>query len=142
MLRQQTELLDAIRESGVFVLGDLGYQGLAKEVGIRAIIPRKKTKNETIEDRDRRHIFNKGLSSTRIKAEHAHAKMKWWRSLRDWRRPALDILVTAAKRFASTLANPIIEFASRAPMTTPPCSMHARSWRTMSRFLSRLQSSS
>lgn len=84
MLRNQTALLAVLATAGVFVMADRGYQGLSSELGILAILPRKRPRNGEVEEGSR--DYNHGQSSVRIRVEHAIGRMKWWRSMRDWRR--------------------------------------------------------
>ncbi len=50
------------------------------------ITPAYKNRYHDITADDR--MFNRALSSLRMPVEHAIGRMKWWRALHYWRRPA------------------------------------------------------
>lgn len=81
MLRAQTALLLALVASGALIVGDQGYRGLRRDIGGRAWVPDIKPRRGVRPARDTEH------SLVRMPVEHAIGRMKWWRVLRDWRRP-------------------------------------------------------
>jgi len=90
MLRSQTALMAMLSvavTAGAVVLADRGYRTLYKDLGADGVItPIYKNHNQPLSDEARR--FNRGLSSRRIRVEHAIGAMKWWHTLDYWRRPA------------------------------------------------------
>jgi DDE superfamily endonuclease/Helix-turn-helix of DDE superfamily endonuclease len=81
MLRSQTALLLALLASGALIVGDQGYRGLRRDVGARAWVPDVKPRRGVRPARDTDHAL------VRMPVEHAIGRMKWWRAMRDWRRP-------------------------------------------------------
>ena len=87
MLRAQIGLLGVLAATTATVLGDKAYVGLRADLGAdRALTPWVKPRGGvlSVEDRDANHL----LSSLRMPVEHAVGRMKWWRALHYWRRPA------------------------------------------------------
>lgn len=101
MLRAQATLLALLATSSALVLADSGYQGLRTEIGNRALLPWRKPRGADLPKGDR--VANRALSSVRISVEHAIGRMKWWRTMSYWRRPA-DRFGDTAKAIA-TLAS-------------------------------------
>ena len=67
-------------------MADKGYIGLHHDVGVNAVcsIPKPPGKDRSFEAR----LYNRVLSSMRMPVEHAIGRLKWWRVMRHWRRPA------------------------------------------------------
>lgn len=90
MLRAQSALMMTLVtavSTGTVVLADRGYRTLSKDLGDDGvIIPVYKPRYQPLGDIDR--MFNRALSSLRMPVEHAIGRMKWWRALHYWRRPA------------------------------------------------------
>ncbi len=90
MLRAQGALmmmLAAAVAAGTVILADRGYPTLSRDLGDQGVItPAYKNRYHDITDTDR--MFNRALSSLRMPVEHAIGRMKWWRALHYWRRPA------------------------------------------------------
>ena len=89
MLRSQTQLLvalGAIAAAGVWVMGDKGYQGLGSDIGVNAVCGQAKPRGRSRSMENR--IYNRVLSSMRMPVEHAIGRLKWWRAMTHWRRPA------------------------------------------------------
>lgn len=86
MLQAQTSLLALLTAASVLVLADSGYRGLRNDIGNRALLPWRKPNGSDLPEGDR--IANRALSSVRIAVEHAIGRMKWWRTMHYWRRPA------------------------------------------------------
>jgi hypothetical protein len=87
MLRAQVGLLAVLAATTATVLADKAYVGLRHDLGPdRALTPWVRPRGGvlSVEDRDANHL----LSSLRMPVEHAIGRMKWWRALRYWRRPA------------------------------------------------------
>jgi hypothetical protein len=87
MLRAQVGLLGVLAATTATVVADKAYVGLRVDLGPeRALTPWVKPRGGvlSVEDRDANHL----LSSLRMPVEHAVGRMKWWRALRYWRRPA------------------------------------------------------
>jgi len=87
MLRAQLGLLAVLGATTATVLGDKAYIGLKHDIDPDGVLtpwvkPRRGVLS--VEDRDANHL----LSSMRMPVEHAIGRMKWWRALRYWRRPA------------------------------------------------------
>jgi len=81
MLRAQAGLLATLLAAGVLVVADQGYRGLRADLGERAWVPAMKARRGTRAARDTEHAL------VRMPVEHAIGRMKWWRVMRDWRRP-------------------------------------------------------
>jgi hypothetical protein len=90
MLRAQSGLmmvLAAAVAAGTVVLADRGYPTLWKDLGNEGVItPVYANKHHPISGID--HMFNRALSSMRMPVEHAIGRLKWWKALHYWRRPA------------------------------------------------------
>lgn len=89
MLRAQTDLLATlglIAAAGVWVLGDKAYQGLVSDIGWNAVTGTLKPKGKPRSMENR--LYNRILSSMRMPVEHAIGRLKWWRAMTHWRRPA------------------------------------------------------
>ena len=87
MLRAQLALLAVLGATTATVLADRAYVGLRHDIDPDGVLtPWVKPRGGTlsVEDRDANHQ----LSSLRMPVEHAIGRMKWWRALRYWRRPA------------------------------------------------------
>ncbi len=89
MLRSQSELLatlGAVAAMGVWVMGDRAYESLESEIGPLAVTGTKKPrgKERSMENR----LYNRVVSSMRMPVEHAIGRLKWWRAMTHWRRPA------------------------------------------------------
>jgi transposase-like protein len=87
MLRAQVGLLAVLGATTATVLADKAYVGLKYDIDPDGVLtPWKKPRGGVLsdDDRDANHL----LSSLRIPVEHAIGRMKWWRALRYWRRPA------------------------------------------------------
>ena len=87
MLRAQVALLAALGATTATVLADKAYVGLKHDIDPDGVLtPWVKPRGGVLsdEDRDANHL----LSSLRMPVEHAVGRMKWWRALRYWRRPA------------------------------------------------------
>lgn len=87
MLRSQVDLLAALGSTTATVLADKAYVGLRHDIGEDAVLtPWVKPRGGVLsdEDRDANHL----LSSLRMPVEHAIGRLKWWRAMRQWRRPA------------------------------------------------------
>lgn len=87
MLRAQAGLLSVLAATTATVLADKAYVGLRHDMDPDAVLtPWVKPRGGTlsVEDRDANHL----LSSLRMPVEHAIGRMKWWRAMRYWRRPA------------------------------------------------------
>jgi hypothetical protein len=85
MLRAQGALLAALLAAGVAVVADKGYRGLPKDLGDEAIVPIDKPRRRPRDEFD--VMWNTEHSRLRIPVEHAIGRMKWWRAMREWRRP-------------------------------------------------------
>ena len=84
MLRSQTGLLAALGGAWA-VLGDLGYLGLAHDIGEeRVIIPEHRRGGRVLTDSDK--IHNRDLAVLRVRVEHAIGRMKNWKAMRHHRR--------------------------------------------------------
>lgn len=81
MLHAQTALLLALVASGALIVADQGYRGLRRELGRRVWVPDIKPRGGVRPARDTDHAL------MRMPVEHAIGRMKWWRVMRDWRRP-------------------------------------------------------
>src|SRR5688572_5616690 len=81
MLHAQTALLLALVASGALIVADQGYRGLRRELVGRVWVPDIKPRGGVRPARDTDHAL------VRMPVEHAIGRMKWWRVLRDWRRP-------------------------------------------------------
>jgi len=92
MLRDQTALLGVLADSGVIVHMDKAYRGLRRELGDRAQVPRLKTRRQPRSDADKAN--DRRLSTQRMPVEHAIGRMKWWKALGHWRRPAAALART------------------------------------------------
>lgn len=80
------------------VLADKGYVGLKYDIDPEGVLtPWVKPRGGelSVEDRDANHM----LSSLRMPVEHAIGRIKWWRAMRYWRRPA-DRFNTGGKAVA------------------------------------------
>lgn len=89
MLRAQSELLAAlglVTAAGVLVLGDKAYQSLTDDIGWLAVTGTKKPRGKTRSMENR--LWNRVLSSMRMPVEHAIGRLKWWKAMHYWRRPA------------------------------------------------------
>lgn len=88
MLRAQTGLLAALGVAWL-VLGDRGYQGLQKDIGVdRVATPDyqyKRSGRRPLDDGDR--AYNHDQASIRVRVEHHIAGLKRWRGFRYHRRP-------------------------------------------------------
>lgn len=87
MLRNQVALLGVLAATTAVVLADKAYVGLKDDMDPNGLLtPWKKPRGGelSVEDRDANHL----LSSLRMPVEHAIGRMKWWKALRYWRRPA------------------------------------------------------
>lgn len=101
MLRAQLGLFAVLTVIGANVLVDKAYQGLWRELGERVVVPHL-TPRGTTKTRAQR-LREQHLSGQRMPVEHAVGRMKWWRELRYWRRPAerFDIVGKAIATLAS-----------------------------------------
>lgn len=81
MLRAQAGLLAALLAAGALVVADQGYRGVRAELGDRLWVPDMKPRRGRRPRRDTEHAL------ARMPVEHAIGRMKWWRAMRDWRRP-------------------------------------------------------
>lgn len=89
MLRAQTELLATlglITAAGVWVLGDKAYQSLTNDIGLLAVVGSAKPRGRERSMENR--LYNRVLSSMRMPVEHAIGRLKWWKAMHYWRRPA------------------------------------------------------
>lgn len=89
MLRSQTELLAtlaAVASMGVWVMGDKAYESLTHEIGPFAVTGTKKPRGKPRSMENR--LYNRVVSSMRMPVEHAIGRLKWWRAMTHWRRPA------------------------------------------------------
>lgn len=89
MLRSQTELfatLAAIAALGVWVMGDKAYESLTNDLGPMAVTGTKKPRGRARSMENR--LYNRVVSSMRMPVEHAIGRLKWWRAMTQWRRPA------------------------------------------------------
>lgn len=87
MLRAQAGLLAVLAATTATVLADKGYVGLRHDIDPDGVLtPWVKPRGGVLsdDDRDANHL----LSSLRMPVEHAIGRMKWWRAMRYWRRPA------------------------------------------------------
>jgi len=87
MLRAQSALLAVLAATTATVLADKGYVGLKYDIDPEGVLtPWVKPRGGelSVEDRDANHM----LSSLRMPVEHAIGRIKWWRAMRYWRRPA------------------------------------------------------
>jgi hypothetical protein len=87
MLRAQLGLLAVLGATTATVLADRAYVGLKHDIDPAGLLtPWVKPRRGFLsaEDRDANHQ----LSSLRMPVEHAIGRMKWWRAMRYWRRPA------------------------------------------------------
>lgn len=87
MLRTQVALLAVLGATTATVIADKAYVGLKYDIDPDGLLtPWVKPRGGTLsdEDRDANHL----LSSLRMPVEHAVGRMKWWRAMRYWRRPA------------------------------------------------------
>lgn len=87
MLRAQFGLWSVLGTTTAIVLADKGYQGLRTELGEdRARVPRfrRRGQDKPAAQRAAEHA----MSAERMPVEHAIGRMKWWRQLAYWRRPA------------------------------------------------------
>jgi hypothetical protein len=87
MLRAQVGLLAVLAATAANILGDKAYVGLRSDIDPgRVVTPWVKPRGGvlSVQDRDANHL----LSSLRMPVEHAIGRMKWWRAMRYWRRPA------------------------------------------------------
>lgn len=85
MLRAQATLLAALAATGVAVVADKGYRGLPADLGAAALTPIDKPRGRPYDEFDA--MWNTEHSRLRIPVEHAIGRMKWWRAMREWRRP-------------------------------------------------------
>ena len=84
MLRDQSLLL-VLALAGITLLGDLGYEGLHHDLGDDDVwVPRRRRPGRRL-DRDSR-IYNHALAVSRVRVEHAIAKLKRWGALTRHRR--------------------------------------------------------
>jgi hypothetical protein len=87
MLRAQIGLLAVLGATTATVLADQAYVGLRHDIDPDGLLtPWVKPRGGVLSDNDR--DANHLLSSLRMPVEHAVGRMKWWRALRYWRRPA------------------------------------------------------
>jgi hypothetical protein len=87
MLRAQAGLLAVLGATTATLLADKAYGGLKYDIDPEGLLtPWVKWRGGVLsdEDRDANHL----LSSLRMPVEHAIGRMKWWRAMRYWRRPA------------------------------------------------------
>jgi len=85
MLRAQLGLFAVLTMIGTNVLVDKAYQGLWRELGARVVVPRL-TRHGAVKTPAQK-LLEQQLSGQRMPVERA-IRMKWWRELRYWRRPA------------------------------------------------------
>ena len=105
----RTEGIDNLLDNhpDVQFLVDAGYRGLAKDHPGQVIAPPLKPKKDTPPDQTAAYeTARKTQSSQRIPAEHAIAKIKWWRTLQRFtgRRDALPDTIRAITSLASDRA--------------------------------------
>lgn len=87
MLRAQIGLLAVLGATTATVLADKAYVGLKHDIDPDGLLtPWVRPRGGVLDDNDR--DANHLLSSLRMPVEHAIGRMKWWRALRYWRRPA------------------------------------------------------
>lgn len=87
MLRAQIGLMAVLAATAACVVADRGYIGLWRDLDPgRVVVPAKATARRPLDDGDR--VYNRDLSVLRMPVEHAIGRMKWWRCMREWRRPA------------------------------------------------------
>lgn len=89
MLRSQTRLfttLGLIAAAGVWVMGDKAYESLSNDIGPMAVTGTKKPRGRPRSMENR--FYNRVVSSMRMPVEHAIGRLKWWRAMTHWRRPA------------------------------------------------------
>ena len=76
-----------IKETQVPFMGDKGYQGVEARLdlaeGHKTFVPIKKPKGGELDDRAK--FFNRIIAGIRVKVEHAHARLKSWKTLVHYR---------------------------------------------------------
>jgi hypothetical protein len=77
-------LLGVLAIAGIAVLGDLGYQGLDRDLPGRVWVPQRRRPGHKQLDRDSK-LYNHALAQARIRVEHGIGHLKTWGALRRWR---------------------------------------------------------
>ena len=82
-----SRLAGMIKETQVPFMGDKGYQGVEARLdlaeGHQTFVPVKKPKGGELDDRAK--FFNRIIAGIRVKVEHAHARLKTWKTLVHYR---------------------------------------------------------